>query len=68
MVADGKLCIDQVFGRCDAVYSGCFYMYHLGDSVLHVDAGSACGRNAAVARRNAGPCARYPVCVHRRSV
>ncbi len=52
MGADGKLCIDQVFGKYQAVYSGCFYMFRLGDHVFHVDAGSQGDRSAPVTRRS----------------
>lgn len=55
MDPDGKMCIDQVFGKYEAVYSGCFYMYRLGDHIFHVDPGSETDRSAAVTRRTVEP-------------
>lgn len=55
MEADGKMCIDQVFGRYESVYSGCFYMFRLDDTIFHVDAGSETDRSAAVTRRSVEP-------------
>lgn len=51
MEPDAKMCIDQVFGRYQAVYSGCFFMFTLGDYLYHVDAGSESDRRAQVTRR-----------------
>ncbi len=51
MEPDAKMCIDQVFGRYQAVYSGCFFMFRLGDYLYHVDAGSEDDRRAPVTRR-----------------
>lgn len=52
---DGKLCIDQVFGKYEEVYSGCVYMFRLGDHLFHVEAGSETDRSAIVTRRTIEP-------------
>jgi hypothetical protein len=55
MAPDGRMCIDQVFGRYEAVHSGCLFMFRLGDYLYHVGAGSEHDRLAPVTRRAIGP-------------
>ena len=51
MDPDGKICINQVFGKYENVYQGCFFMFRLGDNIFHVDPASDSDRRAAVTRR-----------------
>lgn len=55
MDAAGKLCVDQVFGRYEAFFAGCFFMFRSGDTIFHVDAGSESDRSAPVTRRTIEP-------------
>ena len=51
MEADGKICIDQVSGKYEDLYKGCFVMYKLGEFIFHVAPEAIADRRAPITRR-----------------